>query len=416
VQSSASRLASAAAGLRRGDLDGPIPEAPEAELAPLAAELDGIRTYLYNQVEEQVRAAGIDELRERALLATLRDPVITTTTDGRIVAFNSAATSMFGPIAESEGRLIQEVISFLPPPSGAARSGDAATGEATAWQGTWVDSRDRALELEVSRTTLAEGHLLGADVYVVHDISRFAELGRLREQLLSHVAYELRAPLAVLDNALDMLGTDTATLSPAEVEHLMRAAGRSTARLHRLLDDLVSAGAIQGGRLVVNAEPMELASAVDGAIAAVQETLGTGAARVECQLPDDLPNVRADRRLVRQVLTNLLVAAARYTPAGEACTVRAEPLNGHVRIGVEDGGQGIPEEQQAQLLGRFYRARGADEEPGIGLGLAIAKGIVEAHGGDVGVEHGLGGRTRTWFTLPAAGQHQPAAEPAAAGV
>ena len=110
----------------------------------------------------------------------------------------------------------------------------------------------------------------------------------------------------------------------------------------------------------------------------------------------------ADQRYARQVLTNLLTNASKYSPEHSIIRVRAEPAGTMLRISVEDQGPGIPPEHRAGLFERFYRVRAASDAPGIGLGLAIAKGIVEAHGGSIGVDSEVGRGTQVWFTLPSA--------------
>ena len=107
----------------------------------------------------------------------------------------------------------------------------------------------------------------------------------------------------------------------------------------------------------------------------------------------------ADKRYARQVLSNLLANASKYSPEQSVIRVVARPAATMVRISVEDQGPGIPPEQQAGLFERFYRIDDTDA-PGVGLGLAIAKGIVEAHGGSIGIDSEVGSGTRVWFTLP----------------
>jgi signal transduction histidine kinase len=112
--------------------------------------------------------------------------------------------------------------------------------------------------------------------------------------------------------------------------------------------------------------------------------------------------VLGDQRYARQVLTNLLANASKYSPERSTIRVVAGPTANMIRISVEDQGSGISQEQQAGLFERFYRVRANSDAPGVGLGLAIAKGIVEAHGGRIGIDSELGSGTRVWFTLPSA--------------
>jgi signal transduction histidine kinase len=123
---------------------------------------------------------------------------------------------------------------------------------------------------------------------------------------------------------------------------------------------------------------------------------------VVIDIPSGLPEVLADKRYARQVLTNLLANASKYSPEQSEIKVMANPNGNMVNISVIDQGPGIPPEQQAGLFERFYRVRSDTDAPGVGLGLAIAKGIVEAHGGSIGIDSALGSGTSVWFTLPKA--------------
>jgi two-component system, OmpR family, phosphate regulon sensor histidine kinase PhoR len=386
-------LASAAARLQAGDLSTPIPRVKEPELAVLAGELESART----SFQAKLRAVANEEARQRALLAALHEPVLTTGTDGRIVEFNPAAAALFGGAVRLYGRSIYELIPFIP-------RADAQGGEQepAIWEGQLADVTGRSLDVEVSRARLVEGQRPPSDVYVLHDISRHAELNRLREQLLYSVAHELRGPVTVLENALEIVTTEYATLPAADFQQLLASARRTTVRLRVLMEGLLSAGSIQSGRFVVRPQPARVSALLAEALEAVEVNLAPRRQRIERQLSDERLCVLADRRYTVQVLANLLNNASKYSPEGEVIQVRAARENGDVLIAVEDHGPGIPAEQRAGLFERFYRVRARNEEPGTGLGLAIVKGIVEAHGGTVGVDSKEGRGTRVWFTLPAA--------------
>jgi len=264
-----------------------------------------------------------------------------------------------------------------------------------------------------------EGQLPATNVYVVHDVSWLMQLNRLREELLYSVAHELRAPLAVLSNALAILGEDYGGLSAAEFDRLTGSAQRTAARLHTLMEDLLSAGNIQAGRFRVAPKPVPVLAIVEAAVEFIEPVLEQRRQIVESELPAAHFLVQADQRYARQVLANLLSNASKYSPEGATIRIRAAAQADSVRLAVEDRGRGIPTEEQDGLFERFYRVRGEHEEPGIGLGLAIAKGIVEAHGGQIGVESDLGRGTTVWFTLPLSirqAASQTPAEPISAGM
>src|SRR5262249_12106623 len=242
-------------------------------------------------------------------------------------------------------------------------------------------------------------------VYVVHDISRHAEVNRLREQLLYSVAHELRGPLMVLDNALEILDTEYPRLTTEEFNHVMGTARRTARRMRTLREDLLSAGIIQSCRFVVAPRKTDLEGIIADALDVVGPVIQGRGQRVELKLAEDELSVLADKRYARQVLTNLLANASKYSPEQSVIRIVVVPNVNMLRISVEDQGPGIPTEQQAGLFERFYRVRPDADTPGVGLGLAIAKGIVDAHGGSIGIDSELGSGTSVWFTLPRASRH-----------
>jgi two-component system, OmpR family, phosphate regulon sensor histidine kinase PhoR len=342
------------------------------------------------------RVLALHEAQRRELLEAIRTPIVTTSLNGRITSFNAAAVALFGSPARLYGRGIRDVLPFVNEPL------EIAAGE---FQGRIADATGRTLDLEVSRTVMHEAADQGYVVYVVHDISRHAEVNRLREQLLYSVAHELRGPLMVLDNAVEILASDYAKLTAEEFSQVLGTARRTTRRMRTLMEDLLSAGSIQSGHFVVAPRKTDLRAIVDDALEIVTPAIDGRGQCVVIDMPAELPEVLADTRYARQVLTNLLANASKYSPQDSIIRVVASPVATMVRVSVEDQGPGIPPEQQAGLFERFYRVRTDNETPGVGLGLAIAKGIVDAHRGSIGIDSALGSGTRVWFTLPTATRH-----------
>src|SRR6266508_2692984 len=218
-------------------------------------------------------------------------------------------------------------------------------------------------------------------------------LNAMREQLLYSVAHELRAPLAVLENALDILGEGYADLPADEFAKITGSAQRTAGRLRTLMEDLLSAGSIQAGRFHVDPQPVELQRIVSDAkiTGSAQRTAGRLRTLMETLL--SAGSIQAGRFHVdpQPVELQRIVSDAMDS-------VELLILERGQRVDVR--GPGIPKEEQRLLFERFYRPR--VEGPGIGLGLAIAKGIVEAHGGHIGIDSEPGRGTSVWFTLPEA--------------
>jgi signal transduction histidine kinase/CHASE3 domain sensor protein len=237
---------------------------------------------------------------------------------------------------------------------------------------------------------------------------------RARDEVLAIVSHDLRNPLnAIAVGAQALLSMD---VPREQQEPMLQIIRRNSGRMDRLIQDLLDASRIQGGRqLKVEPAPLRLPAVVEEACQALTVRTRSTLQNVTWQVPNDLPPVRADRDRLLQVLGNLLDNALRFTPEGGTVTVRARPQGDLVRVEVADTGPGIPERHVAHLFEPFYQARQAGRNTA-GLGLAIAKGIVEAHGGTIGVETAEGRGSTFWFTLPPAGAgEQPQREPVGAG-
>ena len=206
-----------------------------------------------------------------------------------------------------------------------------------------------------------------------------------------------------------------ADLDPAEMRQFQRIIVDQSDRMRELIGDLLDVARIETGTLPVDPEPADVAALVDRARSAFTGAGGRNDP-LAIDIAPDLPLVLADRRRIVQVMGNLLSNAARNSPESSVIEVRAARLRGQVEVSVVDWGRGIPAEDLPRLFRRFSGGEGDGSGSENGLGLAICRGIVEAHGGRILAESdgpGLGARFR--FTLPAVPEAQPPAVPAAGG-
>ncbi len=236
-------------------------------------------------------------------------------------------------------------------------------------------------------------------VVTMQDLAPLEDLERMRAGFLSMVSHELRAPLAsIKGSAATVLGRSR-NFATAEIEQFFRIIEEQADRMDSLIGDLLDAGRIETGTLSVAPEPSEVADLLDWARTTFLS--GGGRHRVVIDLPPDLPQVLADRERIVQVLNNLLANAARYSPESSPIRVEAAREGVHVAIAVSDEGHGLTPERLAKLFRKY--ARDEERSAGGGLGLAICKGLVEAHGGRIRAESGGPGQgARFTFTLPAA--------------
>ena len=252
----------------------------------------------------------------------------------------------------------------------------------------------------------AEDGAVASVVVTMQDLAPLEELERQRAAFLGMVSHELRVPLTSIKGSTGALLGASRQFAPAETREFIRIVDDQADRMIGLIADLLDAGRIDTGTLSVSPEPSEVAALVDRA----RTTFLSGGARhtVTIDLPPDLPRVMADRQRVEQVLNNLLANAARQAPESSPIRVAAERDGVHVAVSVADDGRGIAPERLAQLFRKYSGAavggRGAGTG-GAGLGLAICKGLVEAHGGRIRAESGgVGLGARFTFTLPVAGE------------
>lgn len=232
------------------------------------------------------------------------------------------------------------------------------------------------------------------------------ELNRLKEEYLFSVAHEVRTPLASVVASVEILAADFDRMSGADLEATVRRVERSVTRLNTLVQNVLDAGSIRVGRFTVHPQPSSLQDAIEQAMSAIQPVLAEKRQQIQSAVPERLPPVLADERRIAQVLTNLFSNAGKYGPEADQIVVGAASSDGYVRITVSDHGPGVPLPEQGELFERYFRAATtARTSPGTGLGLAVSKAIVEAHGGQIGLESEPDRGTTVWFTLPRA-DHQ----------
>jgi signal transduction histidine kinase len=209
-----------------------------------------------------------------------------------------------------------------------------------------------------------------------------------RRQLLADVAHELRTPLSVIQANLEALIDG---LYPTDEEHL-RSVLEETKTMSRLLNDLQTLSTAEAGALTLHRELTGPGDLIDAAIRSFAAQAKDAGVELVADVAPDLPAVDVDRLRLGEVLSNLLSNALRHTPAGGTVTLSAEAIaeEGGLELAVADTGGGIPSERLAHVFDRFSRA---PDSPGAGLGLAIARSLVEAHGGRIRAESGEGGTT-----------------------
>jgi two-component system sensor histidine kinase KdpD len=219
-------------------------------------------------------------------------------------------------------------------------------------------------------------------------------------RFLGMVSHELRTPLTAIKGFATTLLAEDVTWDPDSQRDFIETISRESDKLTELIDHLLDLSRLETGSLRIVLEKESLPAIVEAALPTLRQLVQEH--ELVVSLADNLPPILADGQRVAQVLNNLVNNAGKYSPAGTRVAVAAHRHGGHIQVDVSDEGPGIPAEKRAQVFEPFYRLQGKPGERvrGAGLGLAICKGLVEAHGGAIWVQDQQSPGTTVSFTLP----------------
>ncbi|WP_437490688.1 PAS domain S-box protein [Sorangium sp. So ce1014] len=253
-----------------------------------------------------------------------------------------------------------------------------------------------------------DGELQGA-VAVFQDISALKELERQRQEWVGVIAHDLRQPIQVIATASQLLGVRSGEQLVADGQKQLGRIASSVERLRRMIDDLLDASRIEARQLDLERVPVDLSAQLREIID--RSTAATAGHAVHLEVQGDVPAVLADPGRLEQIVTNLLSNAAKYGLPERDIVVSVSVHQASAQVCVTNWGRGIEEASLPHLFKRFWRAAEGDPRcvRGVGLGLYITKGLVEAHGGSISVESSPGGTTTFRFSLPLAPDAQRAA-------
>ncbi|MBS2024547.1 MAG: two-component sensor histidine kinase [Deltaproteobacteria bacterium] len=359
------------------------PSAP----APLPQELDDLARFLKPTPATEPKPDELAQLQ--GFLDALPDPSGVLEAKGKLVRANNVLDQLLG--GRSVGRTLLE----------GTRSSELQEAAERSLQGSCVKREVNLPALQkvvmASLAPLPGGRAL----VVLRDLTEQKRIEQSRRDFVANASHELRTPVAAISGAVETLLSEAIELN-GPARGFVEMVQRHSSRLTRLTQDLLDLSKLESGEWRVELGAVELTSLFD----VVVELVRSRATPRGVQLAADAPNglrVLADRRALEQILVNLIDNAIKFSPEGGRVTLLADNAGAHVLISVIDHGQGIEARHLQRIFERFYRVDGgrAREAGGTGLGLAIVKHLVQAQGGEVGVESGQGG-SRFWVKLKSA--------------
>ena len=356
--------------------------------------------------EAALAATEFERARLQAILERAPSGIIFIDARTDEVTANPTARRILGrPIVSQDGRpqfagnlkaADGHRVTFAELPSTRALRGEVVDGE----ENNVVQPNGTEIPVWLSSAPVrgSNGEIVGA-VVVFHDITAQKELEQRRREWISLIAHDLRQPVTTITGYSGFLAREADQLSPASlgmVEHI-----RTSARnLNRMIADLLDVSRIEANRLTLKRRPLNLKTFVEPIVERMAAV--TDGHPVQVEVGGPLPEVMADPGRIEQVLTNLLSNAAKYGEPGTPIAVRLESRAAETQVSVTNHGAGIAPDDLSRLFQRFYRTPEAREGKvaGLGLGLYITKGLVEAHGGRIWAESIPSQTTTFTFTLP----------------
>jgi signal transduction histidine kinase len=375
------------------------------EVAVLATEFNTMASRLQLYRESSLGELLLAQQDLQAAIDSLPDPVLVIAADGELRNVNRAAEGLLGvhvavgsdwlaPIEPGVRAMLERVRMhvlsgkgpFVPRGLDEAASLRAPEGE-------------RKLLPRASPVYDEERTVIGTTI-VLQDVTRLLRFDELKNNLVATVAHELRTPLTSIRMAIHICTEGSVGPLTSKQADLLFAAREDCERLQTIVDELLDVSRLQQGRPAPKKEVVEAEALVTAAIAARENEAEMAKVHLRSEVLPGVGEVMADPERIQIVFSNLLSNAIHHSPAGATVAARAAREDGFVRFEISDEGSGVSPDHQHAIFERFYQAPGG--KPGrAGLGLAIAKDVVEEHGGSIGVESELGKGARFWFRLPA---------------
>ena len=255
-------------------------------------------------------------------------------------------------------------------------------------------------KVKLAEKDMRETQKFVRDAYALGEITR-TEAERMLREFVADVTHELRTPLTSIHGYAETLLAD-GLKDQGMAKHFLEIIEKESARMGRLINDLLDLSRIESGRVRMKREPISLLDIAVSRMEEIRPQAEAKGVKMELQVKGDIPMTVGDEERIGQVITNLLSNAVKFTPPGGTVTVRLTPHGKMLLTEVIDTGPGIPPEQRDKVFDKFYQLSDVHtrQQGGSGLGLSIAKSIVEAHNGRIWVESEVGQGTTFYFTLP----------------
>ena len=362
------------------------------------------KTALAEAIEKQAKIISDEKERIDNIVHNMTDGLVVVDPQGKILMVNPAAEALLGVSTQDIGKQIKDVVKdehLL----ALVKNLHTQKKEVIAKDVELFSPNESTMRVLRASSAVVEdqnGKTVGM-VAILNDITKQKEVERLKSDFVAKVSHEIRTPLIAMEKSLSLILSKTTGPLSEEQDKFLAITDRNLKRLSALINDLLDLSKLEAGKVALVREPVVIEKVIEEPILVFRNWAETKSIKIDKKIQEGLPQANIDANKIIQVINNLLGNAIKFTPDNGTITVEAV-LRGdkEIEISVTDTGVGISEEELPKVFHKFYQVSGnlQTEIRGTGIGLAIAKEIVELHGGRIWVESQVGKGTRFIFTLP----------------
>lgn len=399
-----------------GHLDLKIDVLSNDEIGALSREFNKMTERLRRYEQMNIDQIIAEKRKSEAIVDSISDGIIVTDAHMRIIHINNLISELFGYTdVEAIGKPVSTVIRderimnlIRSASMGNVHGTDAEQVKQEQVSYLQFDANGRHVYFRPKLTRVFDttGNLFGV-LTILQDVTQFKELDRMKSDFIATLSHEFRTPLTSINMSIDILNQELLGPLNERQRELINSTKEDTQRLTKLARELLQLSKLESGRLQFKNEELDVRSVVEFTLKPLQIQFQEKHVALTTDIPDTLPVILADQQQLSWVLTNLVTNALKYTGTGGTVNIRVREQQDTLRFEISDTGVGIAPEDLDKIFDKFVQVKSAAAAtPGsVGLGLAIAKEIVEAYGGRIWAESTPGKGSRFMFTLPR--QHQP---------
>jgi PAS domain S-box-containing protein len=403
IMEPAEKLTDTVRKLGRGFLDVRADINSQDEIGELASEFNKMAERLQKYEEINIEKLISEKKKSETIVGIISDPIIVVDKEGRLVLMNKLAEDLFSLVEDDVvGRKFQDVVNSPELVKYMCRSLEGEElKDIPPYFELKFEGEDRYFRIKLDPTKTSSGKIAGA-ILILQDVTQFKELDKMKSEFMARVSHEFRTPLTSINMTFDILKDEHLGHVNKKQRELLAAGKQDAERLTKLVRELLELSRIESGKIQLKEDRVETKSLIEFSVQPVLLQFSGKNVRLDINIDDTIPEFLADYQQLSWVISNLVTNALRFTEPGGTVTVDAAMNGENLVVAVRDTGCGIEKDELEKVFDKFVQLQdSADPSPGsVGLGLSIAKEIVELYGGKIWADSQVGVGTVFTFSIP----------------